>query len=309
MSAPGRLRHRVGAAIAQHALWGPGDRVAVAVSGGLDSVSLLDLLHQLAGWHGGVLSVITVDHGCRPSSSADADFVEALAESLGLPCARASLSLGEGASEDTLRRGRYAVLDALDVDRVALAHHRGDQAETVLLHLLRGTGATGRAGMRWRRGRYVRPLLELSRSQLAAWADHRGLSFRHDPSNDDPRYLRNRIRHEVLPLLESLRPGAEAAIARSARLAAADDALLDELAARIAHDVGGRGWPLAALRDTPEPLIRRALRAAVPSLSAGQIDAVLTLVERGSGRITLSGGQRQLVVRGGRLRLVEEGGG
>lgn len=305
MSAPGRLRHRVGEAIARHRLWAPGDRVAVAVSGGLDSVCLLDLLHRITRWHRGVLSVVTVDHRTRAGSSADAGFVQALADELGLPCVRIELQPG-ASSEAELREGRYAAFEALDVDRVALAHHRGDQAETVLLQLLRGSGATGLAGMRWRRGRYVRPLLQISRGELVAWAEHRGLSSRHDPSNDDPRYLRNRIRHEVLPLLEAIRPGAEGALARSARLAAADDALLNELAA--AQEVA-EGWALQWLRDTPEPLVRRALLATIEGLTAGHVDAILELATRGSGRLLLPEGRGELVVARGRLHLVEAGGG
>ncbi len=306
MSGPGRLRHRVGQAIATHDLWRPGDRVAIAVSGGLDSVCLLDLLHRIAGWHGGSLSVITVDHGTRPGSAGDADFVEDLAASLGVPCARADLSLGPGASEATLRDGRYAVFEAIDVDRVALAHHREDLAETVLLHLIRGTGVAGLSGMRWRRGRYVRPLLEVSRAQLRDWAEHRGLAHREDPSNADPRFLRNRLRHEVLPLLEDLRPGATKGIARSARLAADEDALVASLCMDPPED--GR-WALAELRAIPDPIVRRLLRAAADPLTSSHIDAALQMIVRGSGQVMLPGAGRRLQIVGDQLHLVEPEGG
>ncbi len=296
MSGVGRLRHRVGARIVEHALWSPGDRVAVAVSGGLDSVSLLDLLVETASWHGARLSVVTIDHGARPGSSDDAAFVEALAGARGLACVRADLALGPS-SEAQLRRARYGVLDALEVDRVALAHHADDQAETVLMHLVRGTGTTGLSGMSWRRGRYVRPLLATRRAEVEAWAAHRGLEHREDPTNDDPAFLRNRVRREVLPLLEALRPGATGAIARSAALAAADDALLTSLV-----DPPEGDWPLSWVRDTPEPLVRRALLARLPGVGASHLDAVMSAARRGSGRIELPGGG-EVTVEGERLRI------
>ena len=121
----GRLRHRVGDAIARHRLWDRGQRVAVAVSGGLDSIVLLNVLLETRRWHGGILEVVTVDHGLRPDGAADADFVAERAMALGLPLHRFALVLPD-ASEASAREARYAVFDALPVDRVALGHHRDD---------------------------------------------------------------------------------------------------------------------------------------------------------------------------------------
>jgi tRNA(Ile)-lysidine synthase len=300
MTAPTRLRHRVGEAIVAHELWGPGHRVAVAVSGGLDSVVLLDLLRATAGWHRGALSVVTVDHGTRPGAAADAAFVLALARRAGIPALSIALGLAADASEDACRRARYRAFDALRVDRVALAHHRDDQAETVLLHLLRGTGTAGLGGMPRRRGRYVRPLLGIPRADLAAWARARGLSWREDPTNAAPRFLRNRLRHQVLPLLESLRPGAGAAIARAAEHAAHDEALLSEQARALAP--GPDGFERDALLAAPRPLARRALLAALPGARATHLDAILATARRGHGRVHLPGGQ---VVRtqGAKIRV------
>ncbi len=291
MSHPTRLRHEVGAAIVQRGLWEEADRVAVAVSGGIDSVCLLDLLLATVRWHKGVLSVVTVDHGTRSDAAADADFVEALAGARGVPCVRATLKLGPGASEAVMREARYAVFEDLDVDRVALAHHRGDMAETLLLHALRGTGTTGMAAMAWQRDRYVRPLLDVPKSRLQSWARARHLAFRDDPSNDDRRYLRNRLRHEVVPLLESLRPGAEAALARTAGHAAADDALLQSLADRAAPAGAADGvLPTAWVTSQPEPLVRRLLLRLAPSLTSAHIDDVLQAARRGAGRVVAQGG-------------------
>lgn len=220
---PGGLVHRVGAAIREHRLWSAGDRVAVAVSGGVDSVALLALLRETAAWHGGDLSVVTVDHAQRPESALDLAFVEALSVEFGLPCRSARLAVAAGADEATLRDARYACFEALDVDVVALGHHADDQVETALINLLRGTRSPSLGAMRWRRGRYVRPLLSTRRTEILAFAEQRGLSWRDDPSNASARFLRNRVRAELIPLIESLRPGASGTIARNCtRLA--DDA-------------------------------------------------------------------------------------
>ncbi len=279
---PGRLRHLVGQAIAEHQLWAPGHRVAVAVSGGHDSVALLDVLGETVGWHRAALSVVHVDHGTRPSTADDARFVRELAEARGLACHVTRLALGSDSSEATLRDARFSVFDALEVDRVALAHHRRDQAETVLQRLIRGTGTLGLGGMRPRRGRYVRPLLDVPFEQVARWVAHRALAFREDPTNASPRFLRNRLRAEVLPLLEELRPGATAALARASSLLAADEAYLQaELDARGLDERGP--WPLTAVQALPEPLFRRFVKRRQSSLGRGQIDELARLVDRGYG--------------------------
>jgi len=277
----------VGDAIGTHALWEAGDRVAVAVSGGLDSVVLLDLLHHTAAWHEGRLSVVTLDHGTRPSATADAERVVELADRYGLVCTRLALGLGPTASEAQCRTARYAALDGLDVDRVALGHHQRDQAETVLLQLLRGAGARGLRAMRWRRGRYVRPLLDTPHADLEAWAAHRGLEWQEDPTNHEPRFTRNRVRAELLPLLESIRPGAVRSLARSARVSAAED---EWLTALVDQDPVARRtdrWPRAWVANQPLALVGRALRRARPDATTSQVDAVRAAAARGGGRVAM----------------------
>ena len=296
---PGRLRHLVGAAVAGQGLWMAGERVAVAVSGGVDSVCLLDLLCETAPWHGGILEVVTIDHGVRPDGAADADFVEALAAERGLSCTRVNLALGATASEARCREGRYQVFAGLKADMVALGHHADDQAETVLLNLLRGTGIIGLAGMEWRHGPYVRPLLDTSRQQLLRWAEWRQLKWREDPTNTDSRFLRNRIRHEVMPLLEELRPGARDALARSAILAGIDASYLDSLV----PEAPAGPWEVAVLQKMPQALATRAIRRLAPAAEAAHVGAAMACVWRGSGEVRLPGGER-LVVRG-RCLVVE----
>lgn len=288
---PGRLRHRVGEYIAQNALWSTGQTVAVACSGGMDSVVLLDVLAQTRAWHGGVLSVVTINHGTRQEGPSDADFVTKLATDLGLDCVRADFELGEHASEAVCREARREVFDGLDADVVALAHHRDDQAETVLLRMISGTSSRGLAAMRPRRDRIVRPFLTEERQALVAWAAFRGLSWREDPSNRDPRFTRNRLRHEVLPLLEEIRPGASRALARLAGIASAEEDVLANLAAQAPQpQTNPLRWTLAWVRHTPDPILFRALVPHLPSLTHGQIQEIRRLIRGETGPLSLPNG-------------------
>jgi tRNA(Ile)-lysidine synthase len=283
-----RLRHLVGQAISRERLWEEGQFVAVAVSGGVDSVVLLDVLCETARWHRGILSVVTVDHGIRPGSADDVRFVQELAAARGL-AVRAFAPAVRGTSEAALREQRYAVLDALAVDRVALGHHRDDLAETVLIRLMRGTGPTGLAAMRPRRGRYVRPLLDVGRSEIQAYAEARGLRWVEDPTNQQLEALRNQLRHQVMPLLEQLRAGSAAALARSARAAARDDDFVTSLL-EVDPEAQGPPWSRTFVNDRPEPIVRRALQRVAPGLGLEPIDAIRRAAARGEGRVDTTQG-------------------
>jgi tRNA(Ile)-lysidine synthase len=283
---PLRLRHRVLDAVRRQGLWAPDEAVTVAVSGGADSVALLGLLVATAGAHRGRLQVATVDHGARDGSAADADFVEALAADLGLPFVRFTLALGPGASEARLRDARREALGSLGT-LVALGHHLDDQAETVMLQLLRGAGSHGLAAMAPRNGPWVRPLLGLTRAELRGWLTHRGLTFREDPTNTSPRYLRNRVRAELMPLLEDLRPGAAGALARAAGHLAQDDAWLSALAG----EVPGPPFEREALDALPPPVLRRVLLRLSDRPESGWVEAAVTGLRDGAPRVGLPGGR------------------
>ncbi len=220
--------------------------IVLAVSGGPDSMALLCAAARLVetGARDWRLTVAHLDHGLRDDSADDAAFVTHAADELALPWELrrtdvAELATSEGRSiEDAGRVARYRFLEevASEDALIATAHTADDAAETVLLNLLRGSGLGGVRGMPARRGRIVRPLLLQRRQTLRALLDGAGIGYRLDPSNDDPAYLRNRVRGELMPLLEELRHGAVDRIGQFARLAAGDDALLDHLAAVGAHE-------------------------------------------------------------------------
>lgn len=178
----------------------------VAVSGGLDSVTLLDMLAGLQRRHPSLKLVIAhVDHGIRSDSYLDAEHVKGLAERYGLPYEMTWLQLGSGASEEVAREARYAWLETVRAkyraEGIITAHHQDDVLETILLNFQRGTGWRGLASLRTADERY-RPLLEASKASLVRYAIDNDLVWREDRTNDDVRYARNYIRHGVLPRVE-----------------------------------------------------------------------------------------------------------
>lgn len=201
--------------------FGPRSGLLVACSGGLDSVVLAHAAVSLFGgrrvWLG------HVDHAVREESAADLRFVEALAEQLGAGFLGTRLPPGSD-DEARLREARYEALFAMreaeQLRWLLTAHTQDDQAETVLMKLIARTHPSSLAGMPAERGALLRPWLRVSRSEIAAYARRHDLAFREDPSNREPRYLRNRIRKELLPLLESrYRPNLRYRLARLAWLA------------------------------------------------------------------------------------------
>ena len=229
-----------------------GDRVLVAVSGGADSVALLYLLHSMGNLD---LLVAHLNHGLRgEESDGDELFVRRLAADLGLPVfaeradVRALAADGRLSLEDAGRRARYAFFGRIAAEHgavsVALAHHADDQAETVLMRLLRGAGGTGLAGMSPRSaGRYVRPLLCVTRAEIESYLRERRLHFRVDSSNASNEFLRNRIRNQLLPLLAGYNPAVFERLTATAEIVAADEELLaaltDQALNRLARQSAG----------------------------------------------------------------------
>ena len=270
---------------------GPG-RLLVAYSGGVDSHVLLHLLvkhrQQLAGR---ALAAVYVDHGLQSASTEWAEHCRQVCRELGvqLICLSVDAQAAAGESpEAAARRARYSALEGLvgEGDALLVAHHRDDQAETLLLQLLRGAGPRGLAAMPASaplgKGRLLRPLLELERVQILDYARAHGLCWVDDPSNADKDLDRNYLRHEILPSLKSRWPGMSRTLARSARRCAESSALNDELAENdLLPIISKRCLSVPDLALLTAPRQRNALRywlrsLDLPSPSEAQLERVLS---------------------------------
>jgi tRNA(Ile)-lysidine synthase len=275
-----------------------GDGVyGVACSGGVDSMALADAAIEAIGAPNVV--VITIDHGLVPASAQTAAAVAAWARYRGAAAIVREVTVPRRASiEAAARDARYAALDAiadeLGLVAVLTGHTARDQAETVLLRLLRGTGPAGLAGIPRQRGRFVRPLLAVDRADVEAYVAAHGLPIWPDPMNDDPRIARNRVRNQILPLLRRENPQLDAGLVRLAASAGEWLAVIDELAAPFAS------LPIACaqLAAQPPAVRKRALALALDAAGLGydaihleQLDRVVTARPRGEIGIDLPGGR------------------
>jgi tRNA(Ile)-lysidine synthase len=269
--------------------------VVVACSGGADSVALL----VLAAEAGLAPVAVHVDHALRAASAADVDVVRRAAEHLGVPWRSVRVAVGPGPNlEARARDARYGALqvarEELGATAILVAHTADDQAETVLLNVLRGSAAAGLAGMAPRRGTIVRPLLQLRRSDVRAVVAARGLAIVEDPTNADVRWRRAWIRHEVLPMLgEGSGRDLVPVLARQADLLRAESDLLDELGDDLLTDAGRDAPSTRVLRAAAVPIVRRALRRWLgsPPPSAGDVERVLAVVRGECVGAQLTGGR------------------
>jgi len=283
-SHPPALSRRTERTLREEASLASGDRILVAISGGSDSIALLHVLARLAPRLRVELHAHGVDHGRRPEASAELDLAAELASQLGVPFARSVLVLPDGGNlQARAREARYAALDAvaerIGARWVATAHHADDRAETLLLRLLRGSSPKGLGVLPAASERRLRPFIRSPKSAILQHLERHGLRYASDPSNKDPRFLRTRIRDELLPLLEQLTPGA----ARRLNLLADECA---ETFAPVVTDAQGRRLDLGRNQAAQ---IRRAQKL-------GQPDA----------RIWLPGGLELQVARGGLIEWAED---
>ena len=264
------LEQKALCALRQYSLFSQGDRIAVGVSGGADSVALLRFLAALRPQFGWDLVVCHIHHGLR-GAEADRDecFVRALAEQLGLPCAvsridAAALALRDHISvEEAGRMARYAFFaqTAGEGGRIATAHTLDDSIETVLMNLVRGTGLRGLCGIPRIRGNIVRPLLDCTRAEVEDYLGALGQPYCTDSTNLTDDYTRNRIRHDILPRLCALNPNFPGAMARMLPRLAAQQALTDCLAAQSAQQLHAAcgGLSRQGISALPEPVCDRLL--------------------------------------------------
>jgi tRNA(Ile)-lysidine synthase len=285
--------------IERRALFKGGERTIVAVSGGPDSLALLHAMARVAKELSLELHVAHFDHRLRDGSAEDARFVEREAEKLGLPFhlgVADDTAKPKGRSpEEAARNRRHSYLHSLarelGASRIAFGHTLDDQAETVLINLFTGAGRRGLGGMPPRRWFVVRPLIDLRRSDTEAFCRALKLEPRRDPTNDAPEFLRNVIRHEVMPYLAGrLNARLPEALARSSDVIRDEDYLLDRLAGDAGSpehaEDGSSRFDLEAFAPLDPALQRRAIRIAARTLdvalSAEQCEAVRSLALEGA---------------------------
>lgn len=299
----GTLLDQVAEIIPRYNMISPGDRVGVAVSGGADSVVLLHLLRRLSERFGIELFLLHLNHQLRGAESdADEEFVRALAASLGLTVVVERVALAtEGNLEQIARLARrhfyLRCMDQYSLCRIALGHTRSDQAETVLLRLVRGCGLAGLAGMRLiTKEGFIRPLLTTSREDVRRWATTEGLDWREDSSNLNLDFSRNRLRHQVMPLLaHEFNPNVEAVLAGTAELARAEEDYWSEQIEPIFRAIAtmsqfGLILDLNSFsrlqRAVQRRIIRRALsevKGHLRSTDLRHVDAILRICDSSQG--------------------------
>jgi tRNA(Ile)-lysidine synthase len=320
------LHQQVRRTIRRHGLCPTGTRLLIGLSGGSDSVALVLLLQELAEQDDfRVVALAHLNHRLRCSAARDEEFCRELANRVGLPIAVESIDVASYAQtqrlsvEDSARRLRYDFLDrvaeSVSADRIAVGHTRDDQAETFLLKLIRGAGLTGLGGIYPRRGRVVRPLLDVGRADLRRYLESRGQPWMDDETNQDLSNPRNRVRHKVLPELEIVGSASGAAIARAAAIIREDGQWLDELGERrfdalVTRSNTGLEIDVSGLMAEPPPMRRRivlmALRLAAPNREIGfdHVQSVLEVAAGETAGVDVPGTRVEL--RRGKVVLVRE---
>ena len=267
----------------------------LAVSGGVDSMVML---HMFATTHKSAkFSVVTINHNLRKEALSDCQFVQDFCQTLGVPCQTISVDVVGFCQQNKLsvetgaRILRYQVFESLPCDFVCLAHHADDNAESVLMHLLRGSGANGVQGMQRQKGKYLRPMLCFGRQQIVSYAKQHGVPHVEDSTNACNNHARNAIRNQVFPLLQSIYPGAKTNLLRFADSIKQDSDFLDGLAdvSAVRFDGNQAQIPIELLVQ-PRPLAVRVLQKVFATMGYTHdvekvhLDDVLALAKNNGGK-------------------------
>ena len=270
-------------------------KYSLAVSGGVDSMVMLHKFATISPRP--YFSVVTVNHGIREQAADDCQFVADYCERLGVACRVVNVDVLSYCKEHKVsietgaRILRYEVLDSLEADYVCLAHHADDNVETVLMHILRGSGARGATGIKRQNGKYLRPILGMTREEIEQYASEHGVPHVDDCTNDETKYTRNFIRHKVLPILTELNSSAKANILRFASNIQADDEFIDKLAdlSAVTFDGDSARIPKELLTQ-PQPVAYRVLNKVFQQLGVfydiekTHYDDIVALAQKTGGK-------------------------
>ncbi|WHZ30045.1 MAG: tRNA(Ile)-lysidine synthetase [Nitrospira sp.] len=321
------LLHRVAQTVRFRSLFQRGQHILVALSGGPDSVALFSILHHLRPSWRLTLSAVHCNYGLRGAESdEDQKFVEAFCQGLGVPLHVRRVEFHPGRRKASLqaeaRDLRYRIMQEIaetcGADRIAVGHTADDQAETILLWILRGAGLTGLSGMpAFRDNKIIRPLYDIKRQQVLVYLRTAGLSFREDSSNFQTHYLRNRVRREVIPILNRLVPSSVDALCRLADICREDDRILDRQVEALSSSAvkrgsaGGwaidRGWFLEIPRAFQRRCIRHLFRQnddRLRSPSIRTIDSIIRLASKRRSGLSLDVRNGRIVVDDRRLTFI-----
>lgn len=312
------IEGRVEKAIRENGLSLPGEKIAVALSGGADSVCLFDILLKLKERLGIEILAVHFNHRLRgEASDADEESVLKLCQKNNVECiCGAAPEKNLYKSEEKARIARYAffekILEEGRAERIALAHQADDVAETVLQRIIRGTGLRGLSSIPSSRGQFIRPLLAVSRAEITAYLEANGLPFRNDESNSDLKFLRNQIRHQIIPELSKLNPNFNQVLLNLAETSSLESDYLEAEAARSFNAIklqseGGLSLDRNRFIRLHPALQRLVLRHALSQtdcltdITLGQLTEAITLINKGTGqkykrlphslRIELKGGK------------------
>jgi tRNA(Ile)-lysidine synthase len=307
------LVRKAGRTIHENSMLAYGSRILVGVSGGPDSVALLHVLIELAETFGYEVGVAHLNHGMRgESANRDADFVESLAKKRNVPYCGERIDLfeickhtGKGL-EEAGRDARYEFFgktaDRFGYDRIAVGHHLEDDAELILMNIIRGSGPTGMAGIAPVRGRIVRPLIDCSRGEIMSFLRSEKIEYVHDRTNDDTRFHRNHVRHYLIPALERYNPRVVENLHRLGRISALENEWAEGLVAPVfdgaaaARENGRLVIDISRITACHPAVKRRVVRKAVfevkgdlKRIGFGHIDAVMDLIHKAdpSGQLDL----------------------
>ncbi len=301
------LVRKVAGTIAAHSMIAAGDRVLVGVSGGMDSVALLRVLEVLGESEGWRLGIAHLHHGLRGAEAdRDAAFVEDLAKTRNVPYYKKRVDLHKirkqsGRNlEEAGRDARYAffheIVSRFGFDRIAVGHHLEDDAELILMNMLRGSGPAGMSGIPPVRGRIVRPLINCRPKEIESFLRSENIAYVHDQSNDNTRFQRNHIRHRLIPALEQYNPRVVESLHRMGQLSAGENRWIESLVSPVFEravsdrSTGRLVMDTGILVSQPEPVARRMVRKAILEVKGSlrrmafrHVDAVLELARRSAG--------------------------
>ena len=288
-----------------HNLISSGDRVLLALSGGSDSVCLLYVLNELKGVIGFELFACHLNHSIRNEADGDEEFVKKLCEGLGIECFTKKVDIPHLAKENKIseelcgREERYKFFDELltlnNLNLIATAHNRNDVAETVLMHLIRGAGIDGLTGIKYKRDNIIRPLLDAKKEEIEKYCQDNNIEFRIDKTNNDTVYTRNRIRHELLPVIcEKFNPSFLDVLASNSENIAFDADYIQNEAEKAFEELVGK-LKIDRLQKLHPAILRRVIIKCIKDrIGAEQniqniyIDSIAELIKKGKSGSSLN---------------------